>query len=62
MSVRAMAWAFEQRVGSPMAKLVLLKLADHADENGECFPSIGRIAADTEMNRAYPVTADTHCM
>ena len=33
-----------------MAKLVLLKLADHADENGECFPSIERIATDTEMN------------
>ena len=50
MSVRAIAWAFGQSVGSPMAKLVLLKLADHADEAGECFPSIERIATDTEMN------------
>ena len=50
MSVRAIAWAFGQSVGSPMAKLALLKLADHADENGECFPSIERIATDTEMN------------
>ena len=49
MSVRTMAWAFEQVTGSPMAKLVLVKLADRADEDGECFPSIELIAHETEM-------------
>ncbi len=52
MSVRAMTWAFGQRVGSPMAKLVLLALADHhTDETGAGpFPAIKTIAAETEMN------------
>ena len=47
-----MAWAFGQRVGSPMAKLVLLSLADrHNDETGaDPFPSIETIGAETEMN------------
>ena len=47
-----MTWAFRQRVGSPMAKLVLLSLADHHnDETGtDPFPAIETIAAETEMN------------
>ena len=47
-----MTWAFGQRVGSPMAKLVLLALADHhSDETGaDPFPAIRTIAAETEMN------------
>ena len=47
-----MTWAFGQRVGSPMGKLVLLALADrHDDETGaDPFPMIGTIAAETEMN------------
>jgi len=47
-----MAWAFRQRVGSPMAKLALLALADHHnDETGtDPFPAIETIAAETEMN------------
>jgi len=43
MSVKALTWAFEQ----PLAgneKVVLLALADHADENGSCWPSMRRIA------------------
>ena len=52
MSVRAIAWAFGQSVGSPMAKLVLLSLADHHnDDTGtDPFPAIETIAAETEMN------------
>ena len=52
MSARAITWAFGQRVGSPMAKLVLLALADrHNDETGaDPFPMIRTIAAETEMN------------
>ena len=52
MSVRAITWAFGQRVGAPMTKLVLLSLADHHnDETGtDPFPAIETIAAETEMN------------
>ena len=47
-----MAWAFGQRVGSPMAKLVLLSLADHHNDvtGADPFPAIETIAAETEMN------------
>ena len=47
-----MTWAFGQRVGSPMAKLVLLALADHHnDETGaDPFPTTKTIAVETEMN------------
>ena len=47
-----MTWAFEQRVGSPLAKLVLLALADyHNDETDvDPLPAIRTIAAETEIN------------
>ena len=47
-----MTWAFGKRVGSPMAKLVLLALADrHTHETGaDPLPAIKTIAAETEMN------------
>ena len=47
-----MAWAFGQRAGSPMTKLVLLSLANHHnDQTGaDPFPAIEMIAAETEMN------------
>ena len=51
MSIRAIVWAFEQECPSPAAKLVLIKLADHCNEEGECWPSQGRIAADTGLSR-----------
>ena len=52
MSVRAMTWAIGQRVGSPMAKLALLALTDHHNnETGtDPFPTIKTIAAETELN------------
>ena len=51
MSVQALAWAWEQETGSPTAKAVLLALADHADQDGICWPGIERIARKTELSR-----------
>lgn len=39
MSVKAITWAFDRPV-SATEKVVLLALADHADEHGMCWPSI----------------------
>jgi hypothetical protein len=39
MSVRALTWAFGVRGVSDGTKLLLLVLADYADENGVCWPS-----------------------
>ena len=45
MSLRGVVWAWDAPIkGKPVAKLVLMCLVDHANEDGECFPSQRRIA------------------
>lgn len=51
MSLRYLIAAFAVRVGNPSRKLVLLKLADNANDDGICWPSAARIASDTELSR-----------
>lgn len=46
-----MVWAFDQKCPSPSAKLVLLKLADHADDDGKCWPSQSVVARDCGLSR-----------
>lgn len=50
MSIQAVAWAIEQKTGSPAGKVVLMCLANYADENGECWPSQATIAKETELS------------
>lgn len=45
MSLAAMTWAVEAPIERPTAKLALVCLADHADEEGACFPSQKALAA-----------------
>lgn len=53
MSFKHMAWAMEVRIGDPLAKLLLVALADRSDkETGQCWPSIARLCEDTEMSKA----------
>ena len=52
MSMYLTAAAFKLKVGNPLRKLVLLKLADNSNEDGECFPSYQRIADDCEISRS----------
>lgn len=49
MSVRQITKVFDMRVGDYIAKAVLVKLADFANDEGTSWPSIGRIAQDTEI-------------
>jgi hypothetical protein len=46
VSIRHIAWAFDQDLKSG-PKFVLVALANYADEDGYCYPSQERIAADT---------------
>jgi hypothetical protein len=46
-----MVKAMKARVGSPLRKLVLIKLADNANDLGECWPSYQHIADQCEMSR-----------
>ncbi|EGO4203114.1 phage tail assembly protein [Escherichia coli] len=39
MSMELMVKAMKIRVGNPLRKLVLIKLADNASDQGECWPS-----------------------
>lgn len=50
MSLDATRWAWQQQI-RPTQKLVLLSLADRADEVHECHPSIARLVADTGLYR-----------
>lgn len=51
MSFKSMVEAFEAKVGNPARKLVLLKLADQANDNGLCWPSYATIASACEVDR-----------
>lgn len=50
MSVQAIGWALGVETGKPGAKLVLLALANYADEDGVCWPSQARIARESEQS------------
>ena len=50
MSIQAVSWAMSQRVGSPTGKILLICLADYANEQGECWPSQKTIADNTELS------------
>lgn len=52
MSFTCMAWASTQKTGSSTKKLILLMLADRANESGLCYPSQQRLADDCEMSRS----------
>lgn len=46
MSVHVSSWAWQQPIEDPTTKLVLLKLADQANDEWECWPSRQTIASD----------------
>jgi len=50
MSMLLMVEAMKLKVGNPLRKLVLIKLADNASDRGECFPSIAYIAEQCEIS------------
>lgn len=57
MSLRATSWAWSVEAGSATHKLVLLALAEHADEVGHCWPSVARIVEMTELSERAVRTA-----
>jgi hypothetical protein len=44
MSIAALNWAWSQNCRNPTSKLVLLALADKANEDGECWPGMDSVA------------------
>lgn len=52
MSNKALTWAQAQTVGHSGAKFVLMVLADYADEEWTCFPSVRKIGETTELHES----------
>jgi hypothetical protein len=56
MSHQAVNWAYEQHLGTGSAlssrKFVLVTLADHASEDGHCWPSHTRLAKRVGLHRS----------
>lgn len=51
MSVHALTWAMQTTTGSASKKLILLTLANFANEAGEAYPSYETLCGITELNR-----------
>ena len=51
MSMAALTWARRQSTGSPVAKGLLLLLADYADDSGLCWPSQTTLAREFEASK-----------
>lgn len=56
MSMNLMVKAMNAKVGNPLRKLVLIKLADNANDKGECWPSYQHIADQCEISRRSVIT------
>lgn len=52
MSMTLMVRAMHLKIGNPLRKLVLIKLADNANDHGECWPSYQHIADQCEIGRS----------
>lgn len=50
MSVKVMAAVWECDALDASERLVMLSLADHADDSGRCYPSIARLCRRTSMS------------
>lgn len=60
MSIKIMDQVFDLKGVTPTEKLILLSLADHADESGRCYPSIDRLSLRTCLSeRALQVNIRT---
>lgn len=51
MSIRLLANVWDTPMNSPVNKLVLLAIADNANDQGQCFPSIKTIETKCDLSR-----------
>ena len=57
MSWSALAWATDSDVGSSAAKFIRILLANKADENYSCYPSIRTLMAESNAGRSTVLRA-----
>jgi hypothetical protein len=51
MSIEALSWALKQRVTRSSDKFVLVCMANYANDQGLCYPSVQTLSSDTSMDR-----------
>ncbi len=51
MSMELMQKVWKHKINDNNAKMILLKLADYADEDGICYASTKRLSEECEMSR-----------
>lgn len=52
MSMQAINWALDTATGGPATKVLLIALANYTNEDGEAYPSIARLARETDQSQA----------
>lgn len=57
MSWGAVAWATDSEIGSSKAKFILVLLANKADENFSCYPSVRTLMAESDASRSTVLRA-----
>lgn len=57
MSWEALAWAKDSDIAQPVAKFILVLLANKADENFSCYPSIRTLVAESGAGRSTVLRA-----
>ncbi len=57
MSIRVMSEVWDDEELSPTEKFILISLADHADDQGYCYPSVARLVKRTGFSERTVQTA-----
>lgn len=52
VSNQAITWALDVKTPGPATKVLLIALANYANEHGESYPSIARMADETDQSQA----------
>ena len=51
MSLKVLTWVFDQEIKPATKKLTLIALADFANDQNECYPSVETLTNKTSLNR-----------
>jgi hypothetical protein len=60
VSWKALTWASDQTCRTSAEKFVLIMLANHADEQNTCYPSVEKLAAETQLGASTVRRCITH--
>lgn len=56
MSIKAMTWVWDNSKHSGSRLLLLLAIADHCNDDGECYPGVTRLAKKSRLSHSHTQT------